>query len=273
MNMTLSTNSNVMPPTVYTEHVDAIAIIRIDRGAAANAVGPATMAELCDALDAAIANPHVRAIVLGHRGKHFIAGADFAFLESLKEASPSAVRNDIYRCFQGASKRLYNCPKPTVAAIGGAAITVGCELAIACDFRVVTHRASFRESWIRLGLIPPLGGLKKLPALVGYRLASEMVLRGREVRGEEAVAVGLANDLVAEDALEEAALSLAAELAETAPLAYEAAKLGLHRGLESSFDEGWNMNLLAQSMLIQSHDFSEALDSVLTHRTPTFKGS
>lgn len=261
-----------MPSDVRVERHGNVAFVRIDRGVAANAVGPRTMQQLCTALDTVIADASVRAIVLGHGGRHFVAGADFAFLEELKTASVSDARNDIYRWFQGAAKRLYHCGKPTVAAIGGAAITVGCELAIACDFRIVTARSSFRESWIRLGLIPPLGGLKKLPALVGYRVASEMILRAREIKGEEAVAIGLANELVAEGELEAYAVSLAQELADLAPLAYETAKLGLHRGLESSFDEGWTSNVLAQSMLIGSSDFREAVDATLEKRPPVFWG-
>lgn len=252
---------------IHVEHIENIAIVRIARGTASNAVGPATMNELCAALDDAIADPHVKAIILGHHGKHFIAGADFSFLQSIKDASLDEIRNDIYRSFQGAAKRLYHCAKPTVAAIGGAAITVGCELAIACDFRVVTPQAFFRESWIKLGLIPPLGGMKKLPALVGYSLASEMILRARQVNGEEALAVGLASQLVPAHDLDEASITLAKELADIPPLAYEYAKMGLHTALEGSFEDCWSANLQAQSQLTKSDDFIRALDAVLTQRS------
>jgi enoyl-CoA hydratase/carnithine racemase len=259
-------------PDITVERQGPVAFMRINRPQVANAVGPAAMQALCAALDTAIADDGVKAIVLGHTGKHFMAGADLAFLESLKKASGEAVRSDIYQHFQGAAKRLHLCPKPTIAAIGGAAITVGCELALACDFRLVTCAAVFQESWIRLGLIPPLGGLKVLPALVGLGVARDMVLRARAINGQEAVALGLATELVEPDALEARALELACELAAMAPLAYRSAKEGLRRGADGSLDESWATNLLAQSLLIGSADFREGVTAVQERRAPVFTG-
>jgi enoyl-CoA hydratase/carnithine racemase len=249
-----------------------IAIVRIDRGVASNAARPETMQQLCNVLDEMRDDKTVRALVLGHRGKHFMAGGDFAFLQTLQDATMTEIKNNIYGLFQGAVRRLYAFPKPTVAAIGGAAITVGCEAAIACDFRIVTERALFQESWIKLGLIPPLGGLKTLPALVGYGVASDMILRGRGVGGTEAVAIGLAHSLVGEDELEAKALALANELAEQAPLAYEAAKAGLQRALESSYEQTFSHSVLTQSFLIKSRDFREGVAAVMQGRCGEFKG-
>jgi len=258
---------------VLLERCDALAIIRINRPHVGNAVGPATMRLLCEKLDEAIEDTSVRVIMLGHRGKHFLSGADFAFLEDLTKTSTGKARDDIYRYFQGASRRLHLCPKPTIAAVGGAAITVGCELAIACDFRIVTPTALFQQSWMRMGLLPPLGGLKALPALVGLGMAKEMVLRMRPVKGEEAVRIGLATELVADaDALEPRALQIAEELAVLPPLAYAAAKEGLRRGLEGTFDESWASTLLAQTLLIGSDDFREGFAAVQANRAPQFSG-
>lgn len=257
---------------ISTARHEGVCYLRINRPQASNAVDPAAMQALCAALDEAIEDDAVQAIVLGHEGKHFIAGADLAFLETLKSASGETVRKDIYQHFQGAARRLHLCPKPTVAAIGGAAITVGCELALACDFRVVTPAAVFQESWIRLGLIPPLGGLKVLPGLVGTGVARDMVLRARAVRGEEAVALGLASEVVEPAELDARAIALARELASMAPLAYRSAKEGLRRAAETSLDESWAMNLMAQSLLVGSADFREGLDAVLQRRPASFSG-
>lgn len=257
---------------VVVERRGAVAYLKINRPGASNAATPASMRQLCMALDEAIEDDSVCAIVLGHVGKHFIAGADFGFLERLTETSTADVRREIYEYFQGAAKRIHLCPKPTVAAVGGAAITVGCELATACDFRIVTPAAMFQQSWLRVGLIPPLGGLKLLPSLVGYGVAKDMILRGRQVRGEEAVALGLATTMVAPEELESAAYAFATELSVVAPMAYGAAKEGLRRGLESSFDESWAANLLAQSLLIGSADFREGVTAVREQRKPVFKG-
>ena len=102
-----------------------------------NAVRAQTLEELCAALDELIGDPDVGAIVLAARGRHFVAGADFAWLEEMRALPAADVRDQIYSAFTGAAERLYRCPKPTVAAVQGAAVTVGCELALTCDFRVV----------------------------------------------------------------------------------------------------------------------------------------
>jgi enoyl-CoA hydratase/carnithine racemase len=267
------TTVEISNEAVLLERRGNIAYIRMNRPEVGNAVVPATMRLLCQKLDEAIEDPSVRVLILGHNGKHFLAGADFTFLQDLTQSTTHKAHEEIYRWFQGASRRLHLCTKPTIAAVGGAAITVGCELAVACDFRVVTPEAVFQQSWMRMGLIPPLGGLKVLPALVGYGLAKEMVLRMRPVKGEEAVRTGLASELVSDlTQLEERALSIAQELAALPPLAYAAAKEGLRRGLESSFDEGWSHSLLAQAQLIGSQDFQEGVAAAAQRRTPTFSG-
>ncbi|HEY3698854.1 MAG TPA: enoyl-CoA hydratase/isomerase family protein [Spongiibacteraceae bacterium] len=257
---------------VSVEYRGEIAIVRIDRGGASNAARPEMMQQLCEIFDELKDNEKVRALVLGHRGKHFMAGGDLTFLQTLGDATLIEIRDSIYRHFQGAVRRLYTFPKPTVAAVGGAAITVGCEAAIACDFRIVTERALFQESWIKLGLIPPMGGMKKLPALVGYGIASDMILRGRGVGGQEAIDIGLATELVAADALETRAIALAQELAALPPLAYAAAKSGMHQALENTFEQTWSTNVMTQGFLIKSEDFKEGVDAVVARRPGVFKG-
>jgi enoyl-CoA hydratase/carnithine racemase len=262
----------MQPVPVLVERDGDIAIIRMNRPDCSNAVNPDAMSALCDALDDVIADDKIRAIVLGHVGKHFIAGADFAFLEDLKTTATVAVRDEIYAYFQGAAKRIHLCPKPTVAAIGGAAVTVGCELAIACDFRIVTEKAVFQQSWVKLGLIGPLGSMKLLPQIVGWTMAKDMMLRARPVTGAQAVAIGLATELVQEDERERRAIELARELAALPPLAYRATKEALWQGLQASFEDVWATDLLHQSILLGSSDFREGIDAIKARRAPEFHG-
>ena len=257
---------------IAVTRLDGVGTIAINRPQVNNAVSATTMDEIAAAVTALTADPGIRALVLTSTGRHFVAGAEFGFLTDLSTTPSLAVKDKVYGSFQGAARALYHCPKPTLAAFSGAAVTVGCELAIACDFRIVTDTAFFQESWIKLGILPPLGGMMLLPRLVGLGLATDMVLRGRAVKAEEALRVGLVHEVVAVEALAERRQAFAVELAALAPQAYAAAKQGLHRGLESTMEKEWAANVLAQSLLLGSDDFKEGLAAVIDKRPPTFAG-
>jgi len=253
---------------------DGIGWILLDRKDGRNALRPQTLREICAAVDALTHEAQVRAIVLASGARHFSAGADFGFLDELAQMPGMAIKQQIYSAFQGAARRLFHCPKPTVAAVNGAAVTVACELALACDFRLVSPSAQLQESWIRLGLMPPLGGLYLLPRMVGLGLAAEMTLRGRAVGAQEAVRTGLASEAVdSEAALHERAQTLAEELAALPPLAYGAAKEAMHRGLDASMESEWSANVLGQSLLLGTQDFREGLAAAKERRPGRFKGA
>ena len=258
---------------ILVERRGELGWITINRPERRNAVRPQSLAEICQALDELTADASVRAIVLAGEGRHFSAGAEFSFLEDLQAMPAAQIKAQIYAHFQGAARRLYHCRKPTLALVNGAAITVGCELALACDVRLVTPTALFQESWVKLGLIPPLGGLFLLPRLVGLGRASEMCLNGRAVMAEEAVRIGLAGEIVEADQLTARGEALARELAALPPLAYAAAKEGLHRGLESSMENEWMANVSAQSVLLGSQDFVEGVSAVKEKRAASFSGA
>lgn len=258
---------------VAIRRADGIGHIRINRPDRRNALRPQTLRDICMAVDELASDDTVRAIVLSGEGKHFAAGAEFSFLEDLKTTPAPQVKSSIYAHFQGAARRLYHCKKPTVAAITGAAVTVGCELALACDFRIISPTAVFQESWIRLGLIPPLGGLFLLPRLVGLGRANEICLTGRAVAAEEALRIGLASEMVDPEALDARAEAFARELADLPPLAYAAAKEALHRGLETGIEPEWTANVSAQAILLGTNDFAEGLAAVVEKRAGRFVGA
>lgn len=265
-----------MPVTDYEDiavgrrgRIGTLTLNRPDKG---NTLRPQTLAELCRGMDELGADPDIGVIVLAAAGKHFCAGADFGFLDELTRMPASTIKAQIYAHFQGAAKRIYHCPKPTVALVQGAAVTVGCELALACDFRIVAENAFFQESWIKLGIMPPLGGLFLLPRLVGLGRAAQMVLLGQVVKAAEAERIGLAGELVAIDDLTERGEAFAAELGAIAPLAYASVKEALHRGLETSMEAEWSANVLNQTILLGTEDFKEGLDAVKNKRAPAFIG-
>jgi enoyl-CoA hydratase/carnithine racemase len=263
-----------MAEDVRVERRGAVGWIVIDRGDGRNSLRPQTLGELCAAIDELAGDAEVRAVVLASVGKHFSAGADFSFLEELTRTPAATIKEQIYGLFQGAARRLYHCPKPTVAAVQGAAVTVACELALACDFRLVAPSAVFQEAWIKLGILPPLGGLYLLPRLIGLGRASEMALAGRGVGAEEAVRIGLASQIAAsEEALHEEVQAYATAMADLPPLAYRAAKEAMHRGLDSSMENEWSANVLAQSLLLGTGDFREGLSAAKERRAGRFTGA
>lgn len=261
-----------MPDHIRVERDGVVARVVVARADIGNASSPEMLGEIRDAFLALSEDSEVRAIVLAAEGKHFSVGADFTFLQRLSGMSASEIKGTVYANFQGAAKAIYRCPKPTLALVQGAAITVGCELALACDFRIASDTARFQESWIKLGIIPPLAGLFLLPRLIGLGRAMEMCLQGRPVLAEEALRIGLVGEVIAADALAERGETLARELAASAPLAYAAAKQGLQRGLESSMEAEWQANLSNQALLLGSEDHREGLAAVTGKRAPQFHG-
>lgn len=239
---------------------DGIGWVSINRPEAGNAARPSSMKALCDALDAHIESRDVMAIVITGEGRHFLAGGDFGFLEDIASGRNTEAGQQIYQWFQGAARRLFRCAKPTLAAIAGGAITVGCELTLMCDVRIADRTAFFHESWIELGLIPPLGGAVMLPHIVGLPLAKEMMLESRRIDADEALRYGLINELVDDPQImraraQERAKAMAARPAAT----FARAKELIHRGLESSMDDEWAAGVAAQTDLLGSDMFREAL--------------
>ena len=221
-----------------SEHVridrleDGVARVVVARPDSGNASTPEMLGEIRDAFTALSDDRGVRAIILAADGKHFSVGADFDFLERLTTTPASEIKGTVYACFQGAARAIYRCPKPTVALVQGAAITVGCEIALACDFRIAADNARFQESWIKLGIMPPLGGLFLLPRLIGLGRAMEMCLLGRPVVAEEARQIGLVGEVVAPDALARRGAAFAAELAAIAPM-FTVARTSVVEGLKT----------------------------------------
>jgi enoyl-CoA hydratase/carnithine racemase len=252
------------PPVTVSRLEGRVALIELNRPEEGNSFTLTMLRELADAVDTANGDPDVRAVVLTGVGRHFSTGASPELLRHLKCSPPVTVQDEVYSLAQGAARRLYSCGKPTVAAISGAAVTLGCEFALQCDFRLVDETASFHEAWVRFGLIPPLGGVALLPQLVGLSLASEIILRGRRIHAQEAVRIGLANEAVPAGELMERAGELAAELAALPPHAYRFAKASLHRGLHPTMEAELTAASMAQSLLMSTEDFRRSVEELRT---------
>jgi enoyl-CoA hydratase/carnithine racemase len=252
---------------------DGIARLTLNRPEKLNALTPAMMAEIADALDRLGRDKAARCVLLKGAGKGFCAGGDTAFLEELLDYSPSEVRETVYTYFARGMRALKLFPKPTVAAVNGPAVGAGFDLALACDFRIASSKAIFQQSWINLGLITPLGGMYLLPRLVGMNAASEMLMLARRVSGDEGAELGLVSKSVPPEVLDDEAESWARRLASGPPLALQAMKEGLRRGQESPLEQEWEHNVYVQSLLIGSRDFAEGVRALTEKRPPQFSGN
>ena len=250
----------------------AVGRLTLNRPDIGNALTPAMMGEVARAMDALANDDAVRAVVIDANGRQFSTGGDLGFLDDMTGYEPFEIKSTVYGYFGAGVRAVKLCPKPTVAAVQGSAAGAGCEIALACDFRVAATDVSFLESWIHLGLISPLGGMSLLPQLVGLSKANEMLLLGEAVGAEEAARIGLVNKVVERDQLAGAAQALAERLAAGAPLGLRAMKEGIRRGMEQSLAQEWEHNVYVQAMLIDSDDFAEGVAAMKQRRRPDFKG-
>jgi len=232
-----------------------------------NFVSVEFMRDLADAMEAVDGDDQARAIVLQAEGRSFSGGADFSSSTDRVASGMDGV-NALYV----EAVRLYSVEKPIVAAVQGAAVGAGLGLALVADFRVVSPEARFAANFVKLGFHPGFGISHALPRIVGRQKAALMLLTGRRIKGEEALAWGLADELVPAEALRGAALRLAQEIAENAPLAVIATRKTLRAGLAAEVRAQTDLEHREQALLRVTEDFAEGVRSVAERRPGKFAG-
>lgn len=247
----------------------AVAIVTINRPDKRNALNSETMDELRRAILALKHDDGVRAVVLTGAGdKAFIAGAD---INELAVQTPVGGREHAHRG-QHVLDLLETMGKPVVAAINGVALGGGCELAMACTIRVAADTARLGQPEINLGLMPGYAGSQRLPRLVGKGRALELLLTGDAITAAEAHRIGLVNRVVPAAELMTAAKTLAASLAEKAPIAARYIIDAVNRGLEMPLAEAELYEATLFGLVSTSEDMREGTRAFLEKRKPHFKG-
>ena len=209
-----------------------------------------------------------RAIVLCSEGKHFCAGADFSARESWGQEQLDAQAGNLYR----EAARVFRAQKPVIAAVQGAAIGGGLGLACSADHRVTCREARFSANFSRLAFHQGFGLSETLPRLIGPTQASLLLLTGRRVPGDDAHAMGLADELVPQADVRERAMALAQEIAASAPLAVRAIRATLRHGLADAVIAATEHELNQQSQLRLTEDFQEGVRAMAERRAPHFEG-
>src|SRR5579863_5970055 len=225
--------------------------------------------DLADAFEALDETPECRALMLCSEGKSFCAGANFANRDAQSGEAPARTgENPLY--VEGV--RLFRCKKPVVAAIQGPAIGGGLGLALVADFRVATADARFAANFVKIGIHPGFGLTYTLPRLIGMQRASLLFLSGRRIDGETAVAWGLADQLSPLDRLRANAHALAAEIAESAPLAIISTRATLRDKLADTVEAQTRHELHEQTWLMKTDDHKEGVKAVAERRPGRFTG-
>ncbi|WP_417258417.1 enoyl-CoA hydratase [Celeribacter sp.] len=252
--------------TIKSETKNSIALIRLDRPDALNALNSELLGELATALAAADKDPKVRAIVITGSDKAFAAGADIK--EMSKKSFADMALTDF---FASEANAITATRKPVIAAVAGYALGGGCELAMMCDFIIAADTAKFGQPEINLGIMAGLGGTQRLTRFVGKSKAMEMHLTGRFMDAEEAERSGLVSRVVPAARLIEDALETAGKIAEKSQIAVMAAKEAVNRAYETTMAEGLLFERRSFHALFATDDQCEGMDAFLEKRAPQFR--
>jgi len=252
---------------VRLEIKDGIGTIRLERPPM-NALNKQVQEELRQAAAEATASSDVYAVVVYGGEKVFAAGADIKEMAEMSYVDMSARAADLSSAL-GAISRI---PKPVVAAITGYALGGGCELALACDWRVVADNAKLGQPEIKLGIIPGAGGTQRLARLVGPAKAKDLIMSGRMVGAEEALRIGLADRVVPAEQVYEAALELVKPYVGGPVQALRAAKLAVDGGLDMDLASGLNWESQLFAGLFATDDRAEGMAAFVAKRKPDFTG-
>jgi enoyl-CoA hydratase len=253
---------------IRVEREDAVAVVTVDRQEAMNALDVATLTELRDRLRELGEDKSIRVVILTGAGeKAFIAGADIKYMSGLDVTAAKewgALGHETGRLLE-------TMPKPTIAAVNGFALGGGCELALACDIRYAASTAKLGQPEVNLGIIPGWGGTQRLARVCGVGIAKELIFTGRLVSADEALRVGLVND-VHDPALEKAR-ETGALLASKSPVALRSMKELANRALGGNHDDNLAAEAETFADLFATADAKEGLTAFVEKRDPVFRGS
>jgi enoyl-CoA hydratase len=251
---------------VLVEREEPIAVVLLNRPQQLNALSDELMDELVTELQRLDRDDAIRCIVLGGSERAFAAGADIGEL-----AQSSAIELYYARRVErwDAIRNLWT---PLIAAVSGYCLGGGCELALSCDLIVASESARFGQPETSLGIIPGAGGTQRLTRAVGKATAMDVILSGRLLSADEALAAGLVARVVAREAWLEEAKRVAHEIASKAPVATRLAKEAVDRAYEGPLSLGLDYERRALALAFASEDASEGLNAFLEKRDPRFTG-
>ena len=222
-----------MAEFVTYEQDGFVGVITINRPQALNALNSQVLEDLEEVFKSVDLDATRALILTGAGEKSFVAGADIGEMSTLTKAEGEAFGkkgNDIFRMIE-------TCPIPVIAAVNGFALGGGCEIAMSCDIRICSENAIFGQPEVGLGITPGFGGTQRLARIVGVGMAKQLIYTARNIKAEQAKAIGLVNDVYPQEELIDQAKKLASIIAANAPIAVRNCKKAINDGLDATMDD------------------------------------
>ncbi len=245
-----------------------LAVVSINRPKALNALNSRVLSELGEAMAALGDDPEARVILVTGEGRAFVAGADIKEMKDMDLVT--------FRRFIAHGQKVFylidTLEKPVMAVVNGFALGGGCELAMACDFRVASDQAKFGLPEVGLGIFPGFGGTQRAPRLLGRGMASELTFSANMIDAAEALRIGLVNHVYPADKLMEEAKKIAMAIARQAPLAVARAKTAVKMAGDTTLEAGLAFERDAMALTFATEDKAEGMAAFMEKRKPEFKG-
>ena len=254
--------------SIKFEKKEQIGILTINKPDVLNALDAQVLEEIDRVLKSVEESDDLAALIITGEGRAFIAGADIGAQSVLDlEGGRNWGRNG-----SAIFRRLELLSVPTIAAVNGFALGGGCELALSCDMIIASSKAKFGQPEVSLGIIPGFSGTQRLPRLVGKAKAMELILSGDMIKADEALKLGLVNQIADPEALMDTAIVLAKRIIKNGPLAVKYAKAAINRGTEMDLDSGISYENELFAMCFATRDQKEGMQAFLEKRSADFQG-
>lgn len=266
MNETMKTLAESLQ-NIKLEQDGAIAVVTMNRPKALNALNDQTLCELDSIIACVENNPEILGVIITGEGKGFVAGAD---ISQMQDYGAEEGRNYANRA-QTLFNRIESLEKPVIAAVNGYALGGGCELSMSCDIRIASEKAVFGQPEANLGVIACFGGTQRLPRLVSPGIAKELFYTCRQVKADEAKAIGLVNKVVAPEALMDEAKAMMNTIISKAPIAIRLTKVSINRGLDVDIRTGLELEKDLAAITFGTADKQEGMNAFLEKRPAVFQ--
>lgn len=254
---------------VLVEKKRHVYVIRMNRPDIMNSLEEGLRTDLKASLRQFAEDDDSRAAILIGQGKAFCAGGS---LVELKQGMNTVEGINYMHGCNEIVQFITSVQKPIVAAVNGAAVGAGFNIALACDMIIASANAVFSQVFAKVGLVPDLGGLYFLPRVVGMHRAKELIFTSKMIKADEALQMGIVNHVVESDKLESHVLDIASKIAEGPTLAFGLAKIILSRSMESNLQDTLQYEAFAQAISMQSQDHKEGVKSFYEKKVPVFSG-